>query len=76
MAYLFAQIIVVFDYVYDPDKMSSESSFWSLMWVVFAIGTGLSYFAMGWISTHVSYVSPSPNPPTRTGSSYCTCPVF
>lgn len=59
MAYLFAQIIVVFNYILDPDKMRSESSFWSLMWVVFAIGTGLSYFAMGWISTHVSYVSPN-----------------
>lgn len=57
MAYLFAHIIVVFNYVADPDKMMSESSFWSLMWVIFAIGVGLSYFFMGWISTHVSYVS-------------------
>lgn len=63
MAYLFAQIIVVFNYVADPDKMRSESSYWSLMWVVFAIGMGLAYFGMGWISTRVSYVSFSLLPP-------------
>ena len=60
MAYLFAKVIAVFDYATDPDKMDSESRFWSLMWVVFAVGSGASYFCMGLISTRVSYVSYPP----------------
>lgn len=58
MAYLFGKVIAVFDYVEDPDKMDKESRFWSLMWVVLAVGCGLAYFFMGLISTRVSYVSP------------------
>lgn len=61
MAYLFAQIIAVFNYINDFDKMREESSFWSLMWVMFAIGMGLAYFGVGWVSTHVSYVGFSPS---------------
>ncbi|CAI4216216.1 unnamed protein product [Parascedosporium putredinis] len=54
MAYLFAKVIVVFNYVGDPEKMRSESNHWSLMWVVFAIAIGFSYFFLGTVSQHIA----------------------
>ncbi|KAK8050263.1 multidrug resistance protein [Apiospora phragmitis] len=57
-AYLFAQIIVVFQYVFDMDKFISESKFWSLMWSVLAIGVGffnfLLFFITTWLAAHIS----------------------
>lgn len=44
-AWLFAKVIVVFSYLPDVSKVRQESSFWSLMWTVLAIATGISYFA-------------------------------
>ncbi|CAJ2500962.1 Uu.00g038150.m01.CDS01 [Anthostomella pinea] len=54
-AYLFAKIIVVFQYIGDPDKFTREANFWSLMWVVLAIGAGLSYFILGFVTTHLAH---------------------
>ncbi|KAI0175754.1 P-loop containing nucleoside triphosphate hydrolase protein [Hypoxylon sp. FL1284] len=54
-AYLFAKIIVVFTYVGDLDRFTSEANFWSLMWVVLAIATGVSYFVLGFVSTHLAH---------------------
>ncbi|KAK8088345.1 ABC transporter [Apiospora hydei] len=57
-AYLFAKIIVVFQYVFDMDKFLSESRFWSLMWTVLAIGVGFSnfllFFITTWLAAHIS----------------------
>ncbi|KAK6842797.1 ABC transporter transmembrane region [Apiospora arundinis] len=57
-AYLFAQIIVVFQYAGIPDKFISESKFWSLMWTVLAIGVGLFnfllFFITTWLAAHIS----------------------
>ncbi|KAK8055145.1 multidrug resistance protein [Apiospora rasikravindrae] len=57
-AYLFAQIIVVFQYAGIPDKFLSESRFWSLMWTVLAIGVGffnfLLFFITSWLAAHIS----------------------
>lgn len=57
MAWLFAKIVVVFNYVNDPDKMGSESRFWALMWVVFAVGIGVSYLFMVAIAQRAAAVS-------------------
>ncbi|KAI1335902.1 P-loop containing nucleoside triphosphate hydrolase protein [Xylariaceae sp. FL0016] len=54
-AYLFAKIIVVFQYADDPDKFRSEANFWSLMWVVLAIANGLSYFILGFVATRLAH---------------------
>ncbi|XXG94109.1 hypothetical protein Hte_000361 [Hypoxylon texense] len=54
-AYLFAKIIVVFTYVGDLDRFTSEANFWSLMWVVLAICIGVSYFILGFVSTHLAH---------------------
>ncbi|KAF6841568.1 ABC transporter [Colletotrichum musicola] len=54
-AWLFAKVIVVFNVDNGPDKIRSDSNFWSLMWVVLAIGIGLSYFFMGLFATYLSH---------------------
>ncbi|KAK7970007.1 hypothetical protein PG988_009080 [Apiospora saccharicola] len=57
-AWLFAQIINVFQYAFDMDKFLSESRFWSLMWTVLAIGVGffnfLLFFITTWLAAHIS----------------------
>lgn len=53
-AYLFAKIIVVFN-ADTPEQMRRDSEFWSLMWVVLAAAVGLSYFALGFVSTHLAH---------------------
>lgn len=55
-AWLFAKVIAVFNYTTDPDKMKSEGNFWSLMWVVLAIGVGLSYFFCFLFSTRLASI--------------------
>ncbi|KAI8635390.1 P-loop containing nucleoside triphosphate hydrolase protein [Xylariaceae sp. FL1651] len=54
-AYLFAKIIVVFNYIYDLPKFTSEANFWSLIWVVLGIGAGLAYFTLGLVATRLAY---------------------
>ncbi|OTB02343.1 hypothetical protein M426DRAFT_322771 [Hypoxylon sp. CI-4A] len=54
-AWLFGKIIVVFSYVDDLSKFQSEANFWSLMWVMLAIGTGLSYFVLGFFASNLAH---------------------
>ncbi|KAI0007485.1 P-loop containing nucleoside triphosphate hydrolase protein [Xylariaceae sp. FL0662B] len=57
-AYLFAKIIVVYTFIGDLDKFTSEANFWSLMWVVLAVGIGLSYAVLCLVADHFAcYVS-------------------
>ena len=67
MAYLFAQIIAVFNFVGDPDRMQAEGNHWALMWVIFAVAIGASYFFLGWITTRVAYVGCSFSPVHKNG---------
>ncbi|KAH7170587.1 P-loop containing nucleoside triphosphate hydrolase protein [Dactylonectria macrodidyma] len=53
-AWLFGKVIVAFQYT--GSKMRSEGDFWSLMWVILAIGVGLSYFAVVFIATRMSTI--------------------
>ncbi|KAI1311404.1 multidrug resistance protein [Xylaria venustula] len=54
-AWLFAKIIVVFQYINDLPKFSSEANFWSLIWVILGIGVGLAYFTLTLVSTRLAY---------------------
>lgn len=53
-AWLFAKVILVFNYQDQPDKLRSESNFWSLMWVVLAIGVGISYLGTFFFANRVA----------------------
>lgn len=55
-AYLFANVVVIFKYEFDKPKLMSEGNFWSLMWVVLAIGVGLSYFGCFLFSTRLASI--------------------
>ncbi|KAI2464476.1 P-loop containing nucleoside triphosphate hydrolase protein [Annulohypoxylon bovei var. microspora] len=54
-AYLFGKIIVIFTYVDDIPKFQSEANFWSLMWVMLAISTGVSYFVLGFVASNLAF---------------------
>ncbi|KAI0160269.1 P-loop containing nucleoside triphosphate hydrolase protein [Xylariaceae sp. FL1272] len=54
-AYLFAKIILVFNYINDLPKFTSEANFWSLVWVYLAIGAGFAYFVLGIVATNLAY---------------------
>ncbi|GKT49827.1 ABC transporter BEA3 [Colletotrichum spaethianum] len=54
MAWLFAQIFQVFTFV-DIETIRSDGRFWSLMWVVLAVGVGLGYFFQGVIAVHMQH---------------------
>ncbi|KAI1408914.1 P-loop containing nucleoside triphosphate hydrolase protein [Hypoxylon sp. FL1857] len=54
-AYLFGKIIVVFAYVGDIPKFRSEADFWSLMWLILGICTGISYFILGFVASNLAY---------------------
>ncbi|KAI1376245.1 P-loop containing nucleoside triphosphate hydrolase protein [Hypoxylon crocopeplum] len=54
-AYLFARIIVVFTYIDDIPKFTSEANFWSLMWVVLAVSVGVAYFILFFVSTRLAH---------------------
>ncbi|KAF5022199.1 hypothetical protein F66182_5786 [Fusarium sp. NRRL 66182] len=53
-AWLFAKVIVVFGYLPDSAKVRQESEFWSLMWTVLAICSGISYCATFFLSTRTA----------------------
>ncbi|GKT75866.1 ABC transporter [Colletotrichum tofieldiae] len=53
-AWLFAKVIVVFNPGNTPEKIRSDSNFWSIIWAVLAVGIGLSYFFMGLVATHLA----------------------
>ncbi|KAI1100496.1 P-loop containing nucleoside triphosphate hydrolase protein [Jackrogersella minutella] len=55
LAYLFGKIIVVFTYVDDIPKFQSEANFWSLMWLVLAIGSGTAYFVLGFVASNLAF---------------------
>ncbi|RWA13736.1 hypothetical protein EKO27_g1339 [Xylaria grammica] len=54
-AWLFAKIIVVFNYINDLPKFSSEARFWSLIWVILGIGIGIGYFVLTFVATNLAY---------------------
>ncbi|PNY28035.1 Multidrug resistance protein 1B, partial [Tolypocladium capitatum] len=51
-SWLFARVVVVF--TLRGDELLRESRFWSLMWVVLAVGTGLAYFGCFFASTQMA----------------------
>ncbi|KAH7191273.1 putative ABC-type multidrug transport system [Fusarium oxysporum] len=53
-AWLFAKVIVVFGYLPDSGKVRDKSEFWSLMWTVLAISSGISYCATFLLSTRTA----------------------
>ncbi|KAI0023034.1 P-loop containing nucleoside triphosphate hydrolase protein [Xylariomycetidae sp. FL0641] len=55
MAWLFAQIINVFQFVNDPTKFSNRANFWSLMWFMLALGAFAAYFSAGFASSYLSH---------------------
>ncbi|KAI2615648.1 P-loop containing nucleoside triphosphate hydrolase protein [Hypoxylon sp. NC1633] len=54
-SYLFGKVVTVFTLVDDLARFQSEASFWSLMWVVLAIGLGVSYFVLFFVSTRLAF---------------------
>ncbi|RYP20552.1 hypothetical protein DL767_009420 [Monosporascus sp. MG133] len=57
-AYIFSRTIDVFTLsrpgVANPE-FAERSNFWSLMWFVLAITIGVSYFGLGFVSTHLAH---------------------
>ncbi|KAJ4297091.1 hypothetical protein N0V88_004008 [Collariella sp. IMI 366227] len=57
MAYLFAQVVGVFQ-EQSKEVLMDRATFWSKMWAVLAVAVGLSYFTTGLISTSLeAYIS-------------------
>ena len=54
-SWLFAKVITAFQ-ITDPNELRDEGNFWSLMWVVLAIGFGSSYFAVVYFATRMSTI--------------------
>lgn len=52
-AWIFGKIIVSFNYI-GTDSDLSESNFWALMFVVLAVGIGVSYFVVIFVATRMS----------------------
>lgn len=53
-AWLFAHVVIVFNYT--GSQLAVESRFWSLMWVVLAVGVGLGYFGCFFFSTQMEAI--------------------
>lgn len=53
-AFLFGQVINVFQ-IPPGDEFLSRAAFWSLMWFVFAIATGIGYFVTGFVATSLQF---------------------
>ncbi len=68
-AFLFAKVIVVFELT--GQDLLDQSRFWALMWVMLAIGVGLSYFILGYMSTPCSTTS-APSTASSTSRPSCT----
>lgn len=54
-AFLFAKLISVFNFW--GQLLRDQTSWWCLMFTLLAVGVGFSYFALGWSSNTVSFVS-------------------
>ncbi|KAI0535827.1 multidrug resistance protein [Xylaria digitata] len=54
-AWLFAKVVVVFQYIGDLPKFTREANFWSLIWVILGIGIGLGYFVLTFVATNLAY---------------------
>ncbi|KAI1176837.1 P-loop containing nucleoside triphosphate hydrolase protein [Nemania sp. FL0916] len=54
-AWLFAKIVVVFQYINDLPKFTSQASFWSLTFVILGIGVGISYLVLMFVSIRLAY---------------------
>ncbi|KAM3469306.1 hypothetical protein MY5147_007149 [Beauveria neobassiana] len=55
-AWLFAKVIVIFGYASDQTRFRRDSEFWSLMWLVLAIGVGCAYTATFFFATRTANV--------------------
>ncbi|KAF1731267.1 Leptomycin B resistance protein pmd1 [Beauveria bassiana] len=55
-AWLFAKVIVIFGYASDQTRFRRDSEFWSLMWLVLAIGVGCAYTATFFLATRTANV--------------------
>ncbi|KAL4996438.1 P-loop containing nucleoside triphosphate hydrolase protein [Aspergillus recurvatus] len=54
-AWLFGQIIAVFEDIYDMSALTSRANFLSKMWFVLAVCTGVLYFCVAFLSIHLAY---------------------
>ncbi|KAK2589480.1 ABC transporter bea3, partial [Conoideocrella luteorostrata] len=57
-AYLFASVVNIFKYdtPFTKGKLMSEGNFWSLMWLVLAIGVGIAYFGCFFCSSRLASI--------------------
>ncbi|KAM0739487.1 hypothetical protein ACQRIT_007224 [Beauveria bassiana] len=55
-AWLFAKVIVIFGYASDQTRFRRDSEFYSLMWLVLAIGVGCAYTATFFLATRTANV--------------------
>lgn len=76
-AYLFAKIVVIFQYDPQSAQFTNEANFWSLMWFVLAISIGISYFICGFVATHLAhYISSTYRKQYFEGLLYQKTPFF
>ncbi|KAI2636040.1 P-loop containing nucleoside triphosphate hydrolase protein [Xylaria nigripes] len=54
-AWLFGNVIVLFQDIFDLPKFTSEANFWSLIWVFLGIANGLSSFILMFVSIRLAY---------------------
>jgi ATP-binding cassette, subfamily B (MDR/TAP), member 1 len=55
-AWLFAHCIDAFKYSFDPQRLESEGTHWGLMYLILAIGVGVSYFCCYFASTTLASI--------------------
>ncbi|TLS26950.1 hypothetical protein PpBr36_05078 [Pyricularia pennisetigena] len=54
-AYLFANLVTLFQLWGDFARLRAAANFWCLMFVMLATGVGISYFALAWSATKLSF---------------------
>ncbi|KAI6372713.1 hypothetical protein MCOR25_003679 [Pyricularia grisea] len=54
-AYLFANLVTLFQLWGDFAQLRAAANFWCLMFVMLATGVGISYFALAWSATRLSF---------------------
>uniref|UniRef100_L7JCX2 Spermidine/putrescine import ATP-binding protein potA n=1 Tax=Pyricularia oryzae (strain P131) TaxID=1143193 RepID=L7JCX2_PYRO1 len=54
-AWLFANLVTLFQLWGDFAKLRAAANFWCLMFVMLATGVGISYFALAWSATRLSF---------------------